>query len=207
MENELLGGCNMKSNEGYLENLSDILVSMLVEDWKSDTRFKSERDVNMYNLGISDALSQIEQLTDSLEEKPSVVTETLINQVRRTGRFTHSKNTSEYKLPSGFYKPVSGRMEWIRAKDSNDITGITGAIRRFSSDGTEEVALGLFSDGIPKEVNKKENYFMYKCDGYDIRFICKNIIEDNKNGIKIIGFTDEEVQEINDTVSRLSENI
>lgn len=117
----------------------------------------------------------------------------LVNYLKNTEEVTF-KESSEYKLPTRFYKPVDSAVGMIEAYGENTPIGVTGAVKKFVSDNGESTTVGLFSTGVQKTINMDEYYFLYKCDGYDMRFLCKGI-EKDESGIRIMGFSTKEVSD------------
>lgn len=124
--------------------------------------------------------------------------------------------SSAYKLPPRFYKPVDKGMFHIeafgeeRGSSKPCVLGITGANKKFvvsEEDSVKGIAErywseqdnmflnGFFSSGRPIEVCEDDYYFLYGCCNYDMSFICKSI-DRSKDIIKVVGFTREEVTQI-----------
>lgn len=54
---------------------------------------------------------------------------------------------------------------------------------------------GVFSAGVPIDINRDTYYFMFSAKDYDMSFACKSIDHSGEE-VKVTGFTKEEVAQV-----------
>lgn len=68
----------MKTIKQHLQELEDQLCDKIVNDWMTDERFATKREMQKYNCGISDAMKLIRELQETEEAK-----NTLLKQIEQ----------------------------------------------------------------------------------------------------------------------------
>lgn len=65
----------MKTTTEYLNELEDKLLDKLImgNQWEEDSRFSSKKEAQMYNKGIHEGISLVEELLQSDEFKSPIV--------------------------------------------------------------------------------------------------------------------------------------
>lgn len=119
-------------------------------------------------------------------------TKDLVNYVKTCTKIDYEES-SAYKLPPRFYKPVRKYMEDVEAFGEKNKIGITGAAKRFVASDIDIVCEGgAFCADTHVDIDGDTYYFLFSAKGYDMSFACKSI-ERNNGAVKVLGFTKEEV--------------